>query len=179
MVLFFGVASFLLAVLGGLYWLWKRRVDEEITEGAAIEWGRLQKSEPEIIDGLDEAGFRAIYARVHFPRFPGYALAALTTFFASLPVTFGLLAGGLWAGEKLGFLPEPVEIADRFLLDDGTVRLVSSAPPEAALYYVEDLAGFYYFFGVLAVWLLIVAVFMYRYHSRRPGYLRDELLRSR
>jgi len=63
--------------------------------------------------------------------------------------------------------------------DDGKLRFFQDAPPEAALYYIEDLAGFYYFFGVIIVWLIIVAIFMRRYHSRRPGYLRDEILRAK
>jgi hypothetical protein len=94
-------------------------------------------------------------------------------------VTLAVLTMLLWGAEKAGALPEPVEVADRFLIEDGELRFFRDAPPEAALYYIRDLAGFYYFFGVLIVWLLIVAFFMRRFHGRRPGYLRDEIIRSR
>ena len=113
------------------------------------------------------------------PRFPGYALAALGTFLATLPVSLGVLTAIMWGAQKTGVIPPPVEMADRLLLEDGQVRFFKDAPPAAALYYIEDLAGFYYFFGVLAVWLVIVAFFMRRYHARRPGYLRDEIIRAR
>lgn len=167
-----------LAVLAALYWRWKRRLEAEIAEGADFEWRRLGETDPEILGGLDRARFAAIYRRVHFPRFPGYALACLASFIVSLPASFGLLAGGLFLADKLGLTPETADVAD-LLIDEKSMRFVHAAPPEAALYFVRDLGGFYYFFGVLLIWLLIVAVFMRRYHARRPGYLRDEILRAR
>ncbi|MEM9618244.1 MAG: hypothetical protein AAF936_09820 [Pseudomonadota bacterium] len=176
---FFLTIAGLLAVLGGLYWRWRQRIEAEIAEGAAIEWAHFQKTEPEFLKDMTEAQFREVYARVHMPRFPGYAFAAFATFLASLPVAFGLLAAGLWGAEKVGLLPAPVEVADRLLIEDGQMRIFRDTPPEAALYYIEDLAGFYYFFGVLLIWLIIVAFFMRRYHARRPGYLRDEIIRAR
>ena len=172
------IAAILIA-LAGLYWRWKKKIDAEIVEGAEVEWAHLKAHEPEFIEGMSEEEFRAVYARVHMPRFPGYALAAFATFLASLPITLGLLSGVLWGAEKLGVFPEPHDVANRLLLDDGEVRFFKDTPPEAALYYIEDLSGFYYFFGTLVVWLLIVAFFMRRYHARRPGYLRDEIIRSR
>ena len=175
---FLGAALFLLAA-GGFYWRWRRTIAAENAEGAAIEWAHYRKTEPDFIKDLSEEEFAEIYARVHTPRFPGYALAALATFLASLPVTFMLLTGLLWGAEKVGIIPEPVDVADRLLLEDGEVRFFRDAPPEAALYYIEDLAGFYYFFGVLIVWLVIVAIFMRRFHANRPGYLRDEIIRAR
>lgn len=167
-----------LAVLAALYWRWKRRLEADIAEGAEVEWNRLRETDPEILGGLDRARFDAIYRRVHFPRFPGYALACVASFIVSLPASFGLLAGGLFLADKLGLAPQTAAVAD-LLIDDGRMRFVRAAPPEAALYFVRDLGGFYYFFGVLFIWLLIVAFFMRRYHARRPGYLRDEILRSR
>lgn len=179
MLWFFFAVVLCIAVLGALYWRWRKMIAAENAEGAAIEWARFQEQEPDFIEGLSEEAFRAVYARVHTPRFPGYALAALSAFLLSLPLTFALLAGLLWAAERTGVTPAPTEVADRLLLEDGTMRFFSETPPEAALYYIEDLAGFYYFFGVLIVWLIIVAVFMRRFHARRPGYLRDELIRAR
>lgn len=179
MVWFFIITASLLAVLSAYYWRWKRIVAAEAAEGAAIEWAHLQKHEPEFLEGVSEEKFHEIYARVHTPRFPGYALAAFVAFFASLPVIFAALALLSWMASALGLVPEPVDVADRLLLDDGELVFFRNTPPEAALYYIRDLAGFYYFFGVLAAWLAIVAFFTRRYHSRRPGYLRDEILRAR
>lgn len=165
--------------VGALYWRWRQRVEAEIAEGAEIEWAHLQASEPALVANLDRAKFNEIYHRVHFPRFPGYVLACLGAFVASLPISFGLLAAGVAIAERFHLTPSSVELADRLLVEDGRMRLVRSATPEAAAYYVSDLAGFYYFFGVLVVWMLIVYFIMRRYHGRRPGYLRDEILRSR
>lgn len=175
----FVVAFSALALAGGAYWRWRKGIDAENAEGAAIEWARYQEREPEFLEGISEEKFREVYARVHTPRFPAYALAAFATFFVSLPMTFALLVAVLWGAEAVGMTPEPVEVADRLFLDDGEMRFFSDTPPEAALYYAEDLSGFYYFFGVLIVWLIIVAVFMRRFHANRPGYLRDEIIRAR
>lgn len=179
MVGFFLVVLAILAVLGGLYWRWRKQIEEEIAEGAGIEWAHYQKHEPEFLQGMSEEKFREIYRRVHEPRFPAYALAAFATFLLSLPVTLAGLTALLWGAEQMGAVPETLEVADRLLIDEGELRFFRDTPPEAALYYIRDLAGFYYFFGVLIVWLVIVAFFMRRFHERRPGYLRDEIIRSR
>jgi len=179
MVWFFVIIAFLLAGAGAAYWRWRRGIDEEVAEGAEIEWAHLQKNEPEFLEGVSEEKFREIYARVHTPRFPGYVLAMVVTFFGSLPVTFAVLTLVLWGAQAVGATPEPVDVADRLLIEDGRLVFFRDTPPEAALYYLRDLAGFYYFFGVLAVWLGVVAFFMRRYHRCRPGYLRDEIIRAR
>jgi hypothetical protein len=59
------------------------------------------------------------------------------------------------------------------------MRVIRSAPPEAAVYWIEDVSGFYFFFGVVLSWALIVFFFMRRFHARRPGHLRDEILTRR
>ncbi len=179
MVWFFVIITIPLVAAAVFYWRWRCVIDAEVTEGAAIEWAHLQKTEPEFLAGISEEKFRKIYALVHTPRFPGYALAMITTFFVSLPVTFAVLALVLLGVQAVGVAPEPVDVANRLLLDGGKLMFFRSTPPEAALYYIRDLAGFYYFFGVLAVWLGIVAFFMRRFHRRRPGYLRDEIIRTR
>jgi len=179
MMWFFVSIAVLLGAMGFVYWRWRRQIALEIAEGTAIEWAHLEKNEPEFLEGMTREKFDGIYARVHTPRLPGYALAAIVTFVAALPVIFVLLTAVLWGADKAGMLPEPAEVADRLLLDGDEVRFFKAAPPEAALYYVEDVAGFYYFFGVLIVWLAIVAFYTRRFHARRPGYLRDEIIRTR
>lgn len=179
MIWFFGVVVVGLAVLAGLYWRWKKRVDAEIAEGADFEWDQLKQADPELIEGLDQSRFHAIYARVHFPRFPGYALACLATFFVSLPATLALLAGSYMLGEKIGVIAEPVELAKYVPISGQGTGPNAEFRKEMALELATNFSGFYYFFGVLAVWLVIVAFFMRRYHARRPGYLRDEILRAR
>ncbi|MFQ5562029.1 MAG: hypothetical protein ACE5FO_00520 [Parvularculaceae bacterium] len=179
MTWFFSIVAFVLVVMTGLYWRWKKRIEAEIAEDAGLEWERLKKAEPELVEGLDEAGFHAIYARVHFPRFPGYALACTATFLLSLPVTLALLAGSYVLGEKLGLIAEPAELAKYVPISGRGVGPNAEFREEMALELATDFAGFYYFFGVLIVWLVIVALFMRRYHSRRPGYLRDEIIRAR
>ncbi len=179
MVLFFLIVVILLCASGFFYWRWRRRIEAEIAEGAAIEWAHFQKHEPEFVAHLDEAGFRTIYARVNAPRFPGYALAAFVTFFLSLPVIFIALTAIIIGAEAAGVVPAPVDTAERLFIEDGRLIFFRETPPAAALYYVRDLAGFYYFFGVLFSWLAVVAFYMRRYHARRPGYLRDEIIRAR
>lgn len=176
---FFLIVLLLIAAAAGLYWRWRKKIDEENAEGAAIEWARFQRVEPDFLQGVSEEKFREIYARVHTPRFPGYALAAIATFLLSLPVTFGFLSLVLWAGEKAGVIPQPVEMVRYINL--GEVRVAESwqCGAECQLYIAEAYAGFYYFFGVAVVWLVIVWFFTRRFHKRRPGYLRDELIRSR
>lgn len=175
---YFGVLVFLGACWLGYRW-WAARVEADIAIGAETEWVRLCEHDPDLLKGMSKEKFVEIYRRVHFPRFPAYALACVATFLASLPLTFGLLAGGLWAGQRLGLVPEPVEFADQYLMDGDRVRIFSAAPPEVASYYAQDLGGFYYFFGIVIAWIIIVTFFMRRYHARRPGYIRDEIIRSR
>ena len=179
MLIFFLAISLITAIAGFGYFYWQKNVRAEIVEGAEISWAHFQKTEPDFVDGLTREQFFKIYDRVHFPRFPGYALAAIVSFFAALPIVFVLLTMLLWGAEVTGIIPQPVDVADQILIRDGELLFFKNAPPEAALYYIRDLAGFYYFFGVLMSWLLIVFLFTKRFHARRPGYLRDEIIRTR
>jgi hypothetical protein len=179
MIWFFAGAIAVLAAGAATYRFWERRVRAQIRDGCEIEWERLSRQEPELLEGLDRARFDAVCQRVRFPRFPGYALAASTAFLAALPVVFGLLATGLYGAERLGLLPAPAEVADRYLVEEGRMRIITAAPPEAAAYWLKDVAGFYYFFGVGLAWIAIVWIFARRYHARRPGRLREELLSAR
>ncbi|PQA88049.1 hypothetical protein [Hyphococcus luteus] len=176
---FFLVVFAALLLAGGLYWRWRRKIAEEVAEGAEIEWAHFQKTEPEFLEGISEEKFREIYARVHTPRFPAYVLATFATFFLSLPVTFAILTGLLWAGQATGVVPQPVEMVQYVNLGDARVAESWQCGPECQLYIAEAFSGFYYFFGVIVAWLVIVWFFMRRYHKRRPGYLRDEIIRSR
>jgi len=184
MLWFFVIITALLAAAGGFYWRWRRTVAEDIAEGAALEWAYYQKNEPKFLEGMSEAQLREVYARVHTPRFPGYVLAAAAAFFVSLPLTFIALSAVLMGLQATGAIPEPVEVVEQMSLEGGGIKVFGNnideqSRYEMALYYVGDMAGFYYFFGVLIVWLFIVGFFMRRFHARRPGYMRDEIIRSR
>ncbi len=170
-------------VIGGLYvayrW-WAARIDKELAEGAEVEYGRLKNSDPELVGDLTEARFAELYRKTEMPRAPGYVLAIIAVFLIGTPIMLGLLAGGDWAMNRFGIIPNPSEVVGRFMLnDDGEARLINDMPPEALQYYVRDLGGFYYFFGMLFFWGAIVWFFMSRFHQRRPGFLRDELIRER
>lgn len=176
---FFLVVFAALALVGGLYWRWRAKIAEEVAEGAAYEWAYLQKNEPEFLEGISEEKFREIYARVHTPRFPGYVLATLATFFVSLPITLGLLSFLRWIGEDIGVIPQPAEIVRHVNLGEVRVTQAWECGAECQLYVADAFSGFYYFFGVIVVWMIVVWFFMRRYHTRRPGYLRDEIIRSK
>ncbi|NWG72240.1 MAG: hypothetical protein HXY23_11615 [Parvularculaceae bacterium] len=179
MAWFFAGALALLSLCGLAYWAWSRRVRAEIAEGAAHAWEKLSANDPELLAGLDRSGFDAIYARVNFPRYPGYMLAAAATFVASLPATLALLSAGALLMDRFGVAPDAVALADQYLVEDGKMRVIRSAPPEAAAFWIDDVSGFYFFFGVIASWVLVLWFYMRRYHQRRPGHLRDEILLRR
>ncbi len=174
---------FCLVIVGGLYALyrwWCARIERELAEGAQFEYERLKSAEPEFVEGFTAETFASIYTRAERPRGPGYCLAVIATFLLGSPLMMGLLAGGDWAMHRFGFIPNPSEVVATVMLDDsGQTRIVTDIPPEALQYYVHDLGGFYYFFGMLLFWVAIVGFYMRRYHQRRPGLLRDEVIRAR
>jgi hypothetical protein len=164
------------ALAGLLYWRWARKTAADIAESASLEWERLKVSDPALLEGLDEARFRAVYRRVHFPRFPKYALAIAAAFIIALPVTLSILAGIAMALDSLGMSANAGAIAHSIPIE-GSIAGVSRDQGETiALYYIQDVSRFYYYFGLLFVWLAIVFVAMRRFHKRRPGYLREELM---
>lgn len=161
-----------------LYWRWARRTAAEIDESAGLEWARLREARPDLVAGVDETRFRAIFHRAHFPRFPKYALAILAAFVISMPATLGLLAGAAFALDTLG-LSADANVLAKSVPISGSVAGVSKDDGETiAIYYVQDVLKFYYYFGLVFAWLAIVFVAMRRYHKRRPGYLQDELLQE-
>ena len=167
-------AAVLLA--GAWFFWWSRKTAAEIAADAGEEWARLNASDPDLVAGLDEARFRAAYRRVHFPRFPKYALAIAAAFVASLPLTLGLLAAIAGGLQSIGVSADAQALA-RSIPVEGSIAGVSRDDQETiALYYVQDVVKFYYYFGVIFSWLAIIFVAMRRYHKRRPGYLREEIL---
>jgi len=179
MTSFFVISGLIILFLIGLYVFWSKRIETEIIEGAAIEWKRLQIVDPLILKGHTEESFNKIYRKIHFPRFPKYALGIVASFALALPVVFGILSGALWAGEKIGIVAQPAELAKYVPLSDGRNPKETAYNEERALYLAKDFAGFYYYFGLFVSWLGIVAIFMRTYHKRAPDSLRDELIRSR
>lgn len=165
--------------LCALYWRWAIKVEAEIAEGAGVEWARLQSADPALIEGLTEAEFRKVHRRVHFPRFPKYALATVAGFTLALPFVFAILSFVYWAGEATGVLASPSELSQMTPISGAAVLAAQESREDVAMYLAQNFFGFFYFFGMLTAWLSIVAVVMHRYHSRQPGYLRDELIRAR
>lgn len=173
--------TWFLAALGVLglaalfYWRWARKTRADIDESAGLDFARRQEAEAETVEGLDEARFRAVYARVHFPRFPGYALAAAAAFVISLPVTFYLLGAIAWGIDTLGISPDAERLA-RAVPVEGAEQLLNRDDGETvAMLWISDMLLIGYYFGFLFVWMAIVAVTMRRYHARRPGFLEEEL----
>ncbi len=174
--------SIIVAALGLValaYWRWRKRMAAEIGESAGLEWARLQAANPEIVDGISEARFREIFHRVHFPRFPKYALAMAAAFVAALPVTLGVLSGFAWFLDSIGLSADAAALAKSVPVVGSTDAVSRDDGETIALYYVQAVLKFYYYFGLLFVWLGVVFFAMRRYHRRRPGYLRDELLEEK
>lgn len=179
MLIFFATLAGLIAFAGLAYWRWSARVRADIAEGAAQEWERLNAAEPAFLDGIDRTTFDAIFQRVHFPRFPKYFLAAASAFVLALPVVFAALAGLLLAADALGLTARPDEIAKIVPISGDAASPNAERNRELALLLAQSYSGFYYFFGVIAAWLGVVAFAARRFHARRPGFLRDELILAR
>ncbi|MEL6365215.1 MAG: hypothetical protein AAFR11_10300 [Pseudomonadota bacterium] len=168
-----------LIICAGLYYFWRRRMDGLIAESADMEWEKLNRRDPELLKGLDRAGFDKLYAKAEYPRLPGYLVATFAAVTLLTPVIlFALqIAFSVFGGD--GVAPEIAESTARLVIErDGGGRVVEGASDQAK-YYAQDLGGFGYFFGLLAGWLVIVFFFMQRYHRKTPGALRDEILRAR
>ncbi|MEL7029278.1 MAG: hypothetical protein AAGL49_08690, partial [Pseudomonadota bacterium] len=119
-VLVIGVGA--AAATAGLYWAWRRRVIAELDAGAEFDWGFLQKTDPELLDGLDFDGFRAIHRRANFPTGPGYALATLVAVAAGTPLLLGVLSGIAAAAEALGLTPDFPQLIGALQVDEGVLR---------------------------------------------------------
>lgn len=172
----FMVLAAAVLIAGAFFFWWSQKTTTEVAADAGEEWSRLTASDPDLVAGLDEPRFQTIYRRVHFPRFPKYALAIAAAFVASLPITLGFLAAIAWGLQSIGVSADVQNLA-RSIPVEGSIAGVSRDEQETiALYYVQNVVRFYYYFGVIFSWLAIVFVAMRRYHKRCPGYLRDEIL---
>ncbi len=169
----------LIAVVAAAYRLWARGVDAEIRDGAAAEWEALRKRAPEILDGYTEERFAGVYRKAHFPRYPGYVLAAVAAFALSLPVSFAVLSGSVWLADRAGLLPTPAEVARYVPIGERKAVAVGGCTADCQMLLAENFGGFFFFFAILAIWLAIFAFFMRRYYARMPGDLREELIRGR
>ncbi|MEL6370590.1 MAG: hypothetical protein AAFY84_02885 [Pseudomonadota bacterium] len=180
MLTFFTVLIAVLAGACGLYWRWSQKISEELLEGAEIAWDRYWEAEPEFLGDLTKQEFQAVYSKVNFPRFPKYVLGCLIAFVAALPIVFGILGLTVWIGDQTGLFAKPDQIAQYVPLSGFNHKSITEQQKqEMALYLARDFAGFYYFFGVIAAWLVTVALFARHFYRHRPGYLRDELIRTR
>jgi hypothetical protein len=175
MIPFFLAAFGALGLAALIYWRWATRTRADIDESGALQWARLSEERSALIDGLDETRFRAVYARVHFPRLPGYALFAAAAFVVSLPLTFYVLGALAWIMGSLGMSPDAERLA-RAVPVEGAERLLNRDDGETvAMLWIGDILLIGYYFGLLIAWIAIFAFTMRRYHARRPGYLEEEL----
>ncbi|MFN3959426.1 MAG: hypothetical protein ACK4NP_05890 [Parvularculaceae bacterium] len=175
MLAFFLAAFGALGVAALAYWRWAKKMRADIEESAGLEWARRKEGDRDSVAGLDEARFRALFVRVHFPRLPKYALAAATAFVIALPATFYILGAIAWGLGSLGLSPDAERLA-RAVPVEGAERLLNRDDGETvAMLWISDILLIGYYFGLLVVWIAIVAIAMRRYHARRPGYLEEEL----
>lgn len=179
MIGFLFVFACLIAAASGGYFYWAKRVRGQIAEGAKIAFQRYQDKEPAFVDGITLTEFEAAYHKAKFPRFPKYFLVAMALFAVALPAVFGVLSGIIWIGEQAGMIAEPAELAKYVPIGEAQTTIGQAEREEVALYLAKDFAGFYYFFGVIFAWMGIVTLVMRRYHQRRPGDVREEVIRVR
>lgn len=168
-----------LAIAGLVYWRWAAKMRADIDESASLDFARRTEADAASVAGIDEARYRAVYRRVHFPRFPGYALAAAAAFVVSLPLTLYGLGAIAWGIDTLGMSPDAERLA-RAVPVEGAEQLLNRDDGETvAMLWISDILLIGYYFGLLAVWMAIVAVAMRRFHARRPGFLEEELANER
>ena len=167
------------AVIATLYWRWSRKMTAELAESAAEEFERLGRAEPELVAGIDEARFRALFHRVHFPRFPKYALLSLAAFIVALPVTLAVLAAIALGLDHAGLSADTAALARSIPVAGATNAVTRDQNETIAFYYVQAVLKFYYYFGLLFAWLAVVFIAMRRFHKHRPGHLRDELAQEK
>lgn len=179
MITYYLVLLVIFGVWYGGYRLWRRHIDEDVREGAAFEFERLERQEPALLQDLKLPGFTAIYSKVETPRAPAYTLVATAVFFISAPFVLAITAITLQMMERTGIIPQPAEAAQRLKLQGDGIKIVASADLDALQYILIGWGGFFFFFSLLFFWAGAFYVTMRRYHNRRPGSLRDEILRTR
>lgn len=163
----------------GLYRLWKRKVDNEIAQGARFEYQRLREAGAKMVDGISEEDFARLYYKTEVPRYPAYLLCAVAVFFLGLPITLSVLNVGHWLLASTMGTEIPAYYFNRFEMSEEGISPILRINPDALQFILADWAGFYYFFGLLFIWVGIFWFFMRRYHHRTPAGLREEILRLR
>jgi hypothetical protein len=177
MIKFFLVSAAILAIAAALYWRWAARTRADIAESAAEAFERLQAQDGDLVRGYDAQSFAAVFERVHFPRFPLYALISAAGFLIALPFMLMLMGLILNLAEASGFYGDASALADRVPLRGDAATVAQRRV--VVMYLIETYSGVIYLFGVLLLWGGVVTMAMRRYHARRPGYLHDELALSR
>ena len=179
MTVYLSIVCPILLALAAATYFWQKKLRVEIAEGSKVEFERLQKTDATLLADMPEDRFHQVYMRAETPRITPYWLVALAIFLLGTPLFLGLMGAGAWALTEYGIVPEPTDLAEGLLLEDGEARFFRNTPPEYAVHLVEHYSGFYYFFGLLGFWMLVVTLVMRHYHKNRPGRLRDELLRAK
>lgn len=177
-MLLFAIAALGLVIAGGVHLVWRRQARREIAIGAEVDWEILQKTDPALIQDLTFERFRDIHMRANFPIGPGHTLAAAVAILAGTPFILAILSGALALGAALGLDPDWPRIVGAFSYSDGDVSFIG-APSEFMQYLNFSALGIYAFFGLIGGWVAIAAFFAARYHRRRRGSLREEILRAR
>ncbi|MEE4208591.1 MAG: hypothetical protein V2I43_04920 [Parvularcula sp.] len=158
---------------------WRRRIARDVSEGSAVEWQRLSRQDPELLRGLTEEEFGAIYARVETPRQPFYTFGATASFLLAAPLVLALTTLVIGIMERTGIIPQPAEQAQRLRFSAEGIQLIGGADLTTLQYILEGWGGFFAFFSLLALWVVVFTVAMRRYHGKPKGSLRDEVLRAR
>ncbi|MEM9286560.1 MAG: hypothetical protein AAGA39_11805, partial [Pseudomonadota bacterium] len=81
--------------------------------------------------------------------------------------------------ERTGVIPQPAAAAQQIKLTADGIKLVREADLDALQYILQGWGGFFFFFSLLLFWVGVFVWVMRRFHSQRPGSLRDEILRAR
>ncbi|NNU15852.1 hypothetical protein HK107_05895 [Parvularcula sp. ZS-1/3] len=171
-----------LVILGAWYGVlrtWQKRIDEDVRIGSEEEWKLIERKEPKLLEGLTQDRFREIFARVEAPRAPFYTFTAVGIFLVFAPLVLALTTTVIRFMELSGIIPQPGEQAQQIQLSADGIRLVRTADLEALQLILQGWGGFFNFFSLLLFWVIVFYAVMRRYHLKRPGTLRDEVLRSR
>ena len=151
--------------------------DAELVAFRASPLATMVGQKPLMTDVTPE-GFAPLFARTERPRFPTYALAAVTVFALGTPVVLGLLNVGAMLIERSADV-DYGRVATRLQTGEGGFSVARSMDLTQLQYVIQGFAGFYYFFGLALFWITTVALVMRRYYRRMPGSLREEVLRAR
>ncbi|MEM1410264.1 MAG: hypothetical protein AAGG79_05910, partial [Pseudomonadota bacterium] len=81
--------------------------------------------------------------------------------------------------ERLSIIPQPVDQARQLRVTGDGIELIRKADLTTLQYILEGWGGFFFFFSLLAAWVLIFGGAMRQLYRHRPGSLREEILRSR